>query len=62
MTDLLRNAVRVAIRNNCPRWKVSVPHWAKTYPNTTEDDVRRVWAEGLTKIPPSFECQAWGEK
>jgi len=56
MTDLLRNAVRVAIRNNCPRSKIHVGHWAITY-KSSEDDVRRVWAEELTKIPPSFECQ-----
>lgn len=52
--DVLRSAVRCAIRNHCPRSAISVPQWSATY-KLPAKTIREIWEAELTKVPPSFE-------
>jgi hypothetical protein len=52
--EVLTGAVRCAIRNNCPRSAISIPHWSATY-KLPPKTIREVWEAELTKVPPSFE-------
>ena len=49
----LSNAVSAAIKRGCNRATIDVPAWTLTYPGTTEDDVREIWAIALAKVPPN---------
>lgn len=46
--EVLKSAVRTAIRNGCDRKAISVPHWSATYalPQST---IRKIWESELTK-------------
>lgn len=46
--EVLRSAVRTAIKNGCPRSAISVPAWGATY-KLPQSIVREVWEAELTK-------------
>lgn len=46
--DILLRAVKLALRNNVDRKRISVPHWALTY-GVSQKLVRETWADELTK-------------
>jgi hypothetical protein len=53
--DVLKTAVRCAIRNGCDRKLINVPAWASSY-GVTMKAVRDAWEAELTKAAPSFEA------
>lgn len=58
--DVLRTAVRAAIRNKCPRSAISVPAWASTY-SVSQKLVREIWEAEMTKIPPGTDMGGEGK-
>jgi hypothetical protein len=50
--DTLKIAVRTAIRNQCPRSAISVPHWSATY-KLSPKIIRETWESELTKHAPN---------
>jgi hypothetical protein len=53
--ETLRQAVKAAIRNGCPRSEIAVPAWALSY-GVSQKLVRETWEAELTKVTNSNDC------